>query len=450
MKTYVQYPSKCKKDEEIKPESKPEEEQKGVEENTTENINDLLPVDIFSDEENDDESSKVKTQHSKEDEPSSDGRPDASTSQAAREDVVAQLAKIPSDMALADVLMLNNDILEALSLAIKEPEVYGAHLTANRMELPNTKMTFTKDDMLLNYTDHNRPLYCRGVIENQAMRRILIDPGSAVNIIPKSTFNRMCVASCQMLPTDVIISGFDQHAQVPLGTVTLRVTMGDFETKALFFVIDMDASYRAGRPWLHENLVVPSTLHQCFKYIKDDQEYRIFGEKEPFTCLESHMYDAKYYDIPGSSTINTQEDDGNDEPICRSLTPKLKDVVMEQIPRPSQKSQPVQKKLDLQVKVVEHAKKLKKLNIACIHQLERYCVDTTDIQAQMRQLTCLTTRLPRGVQFPLHRREEDATRYLKTFIVPEEDKRKSNFTELKRPRQRLKSSLWDHRRMIMK
>ncbi|KAL0462153.1 UNVERIFIED_CONTAM: hypothetical protein Slati_0102900 [Sesamum latifolium] len=44
--------------------------------------------------------------------------------------------------------------------------------------------------------------------------------------------------------------------------------MEDMVSTALFHVIDAKTSYNMllGRPWLHENAVVPSTWHQCFKY----------------------------------------------------------------------------------------------------------------------------------------------------------------------------------------
>ena len=112
--------------------------------------------------------------------------------------------------------------------------------------------------------------------------------------------------------------------------VMLWVTMDSFETTAHFYVIDIDASYRAllGRPWLHELLVVPSTLHQCLKYINDEKEHRIFGEREPFTCFEIHMPDARYYDVVEAPSSEEPKADSNKEPICRVSKSKAKDNVV--------------------------------------------------------------------------------------------------------------------------
>ncbi|KAL0283244.1 UNVERIFIED_CONTAM: hypothetical protein Sangu_2902400 [Sesamum angustifolium] len=50
-----------------------------------------------------------------------------------------------------------------------------------------------------------------------------------------------------------------------------------------------------GRPWLHENAVVPSTWHQCFKYYRNGVVKKVFGDNKPFAEAESHFADAKYY-----------------------------------------------------------------------------------------------------------------------------------------------------------
>ncbi|KAL0301511.1 UNVERIFIED_CONTAM: hypothetical protein Sradi_6427900 [Sesamum radiatum] len=73
--------------------------------------------------------------------------------------------------------------------------------------------------------------------------------------------------------------------------------MEDMVSSALFHVIDAKTSYKMllGRPWLHENAVVPSTWHQCFKYYRNGIMKKVLGDNKPFTEAESHFADAKYY-----------------------------------------------------------------------------------------------------------------------------------------------------------
>ncbi|KAL0291237.1 UNVERIFIED_CONTAM: hypothetical protein Sangu_2542000 [Sesamum angustifolium] len=68
-------------------------------------------------------------------------------------------------------------------------------------------------------------------------------------------------------------------------------------SSALFHVIDAKTSYNMllGRPWLHENAVVPSTWHQCFKYCCNGIVKKVLGDNKPFTEAKSHFADAKYY-----------------------------------------------------------------------------------------------------------------------------------------------------------
>jgi hypothetical protein len=52
--------------------------------------------------------------------------------------------------------------------------------------------------------------------------------------------------------------------------------MKDMASNAFFHVIDAKTTYNLlfGRSWIHENNIVFSTLHQCFKYCQDGQVRR--------------------------------------------------------------------------------------------------------------------------------------------------------------------------------
>ncbi|GAA0157667.1 hypothetical protein LIER_38495 [Lithospermum erythrorhizon] len=50
-------------------------------------------------------------------------------------------------------------------------------------------ITFTNEDMFLGYGNHNRPLYVSGFACEERVGRILIDGGSAVNLMPLKTLN---------------------------------------------------------------------------------------------------------------------------------------------------------------------------------------------------------------------------------------------------------------------
>ena len=62
-------------------------------------------------------------------------------------------------------------------------------------------------------------------------------------------------------------------------------------------VIDSNTSYNIllGRSWIHENKVVSSTYHHCFKYFEDGVHNKVVADDEPFTKKEAHFADAKFY-----------------------------------------------------------------------------------------------------------------------------------------------------------
>lgn len=78
----------------------------------------------------------------------------------------------------------------------------------------------------------------------------------------------------------------------------LDLRFGGMVTPTKFHVIDApDSSYRAllGRPWLHENGMVPYTLPQCLKYVKDGKQRRIPGDLKPFGTHEIHHKESQYF-----------------------------------------------------------------------------------------------------------------------------------------------------------
>ncbi|KAL0458509.1 UNVERIFIED_CONTAM: hypothetical protein Slati_0478100 [Sesamum latifolium] len=158
-------------------------------------------------------------------------------------------------------------------------------------------LSFTDEDLLLGSKPHNRPLFILGFIQEQRVNRILIDGGSAVNIMPKTTMKKLGITLEDLSRSRLTIQGFDQGTQRAVGMTRLDLTVGELKASTLFHVIDARTSYNLllGRPWLHENGVVPSTLHKCFKYIKNGEIVKVDADMKSFTEAESYFADAKLY-----------------------------------------------------------------------------------------------------------------------------------------------------------
>ena len=61
---------------------------------------------------------------------------------------------------------------------------------------------------------------------------------------------------------------------------------------------------------VYANWIVPSTLHQCFKYVEDDTTVRtVFAEKYPFKGVKNYFTDALLYQEAGETPKEPLPDD---------------------------------------------------------------------------------------------------------------------------------------------
>ena len=123
--------------------------------------------------------------------------------------------------------------------------------------------------------------------------------------MPIKTWKNLAL-SIKHLSTDKIsMKGFDHNYQKALGAITLPILFHwEYSIPRLSSMLSM--SRHQIRPYLEDhgctkNSVVPSTLHQCLKYVKDGQQYQVGGEIKPFGIHEIKHCDAKYYLNSGDS-----------------------------------------------------------------------------------------------------------------------------------------------------
>ncbi|OIT29925.1 hypothetical protein A4A49_51406 [Nicotiana attenuata] len=147
-------------------------------------------------------------------------------------------------------------------------------------------ISFTDVDLLVGSKPHSRPLFVVGSIREQHLNRIHVDNGSAVNIMPK-----------MVSKSNLTIQGFNQGGQRAIGMIRVGLSIGEMNSNTLIHVIDAKTSFNLllGRPWIHENGVVSSTLHQCLKYRRDGKIVKIDADIKPFTEMESYSADSKFY-----------------------------------------------------------------------------------------------------------------------------------------------------------
>ncbi|KAI5396318.1 hypothetical protein KIW84_062506 [Lathyrus oleraceus] len=144
-----------------------------------------------------------------------------------------------------------------------------------------------------------------------AMSNVLVDTGSSLNVLPKSTLSKLSYQGPPMRQSGVVVKAFDGSRKTVIGEVDLPIKIGPSDFQVTFQVMDIHPSYSCllGRPWIHEAGAVTSTLHQKLKFVKNKKLVVVGGEK---ALLVSHL----------SSYIDAEDEVGTpfqalsiDEPI---------------------------------------------------------------------------------------------------------------------------------------
>ena len=95
---------------------------------------------------------------------------------------------------------------------------------------------------MLGSKPHNRLLYVSGYAREQKIDRILIDRGSAVNILPKMTIRRLDLTMEELSHSHLVIQGFNQGGQHKISTIHLELIIGKLTRNVLFHVINAKAT----------------------------------------------------------------------------------------------------------------------------------------------------------------------------------------------------------------
>ncbi|KAA0041300.1 uncharacterized protein E5676_scaffold145G00140 [Cucumis melo var. makuwa] len=161
---------------------------------------------------------------------------------------------------------------------------------------------FSDEDLLLGSKLHNRPLYVFGYVREQIVDQILLDNRSAVNIMPKSTMRQLGILMDELSNSKLVIQGLNQGRQRVIGMICLELIISDLKASALFHNTDSRTTYKLllRRLWIHGNGVVTLTLNQCFKFYQDSVK-KVETDSNPFSKVESHFVDAKFYLKNGNS-----------------------------------------------------------------------------------------------------------------------------------------------------
>ena len=84
---------------------------------------------------------------------------------------------------------------------------------------------------------HLKPLYIKAHMDERPVKRVLVDNGAEVNILPTSMFRKLLKIENDLIATDVSISGFAGRATKIKGVIPIEVKVGSKIATVAFFVV---------------------------------------------------------------------------------------------------------------------------------------------------------------------------------------------------------------------
>ncbi|KAM2760616.1 hypothetical protein COP1_025171 [Malus domestica] len=168
---------------------------------------------------------------------------------------------LPTHFSIEEALQLPKKIRRALAAVLTSPNDHEVKESKNEgLRLRPHKCAtccaaedtihFTDEDLLLGSKPHNRPLFVSGYVKEHKVNRMLVDGGSAINIMPKSTMTTIDIKVDELSLSRLLIQGFNEGGQRAMGMIRVEMTIGELKSSTIFHVIDARTSYGLllGRP----------------------------------------------------------------------------------------------------------------------------------------------------------------------------------------------------------
>jgi hypothetical protein len=223
--------------------------------------------------------------------------------------IVDQLGQTPSKISILSLLLSSEGHREALMKILNEAHVAKdisvaqfdgvvANITAGRY------LGFSQDELPVDGHDHNRALHISVKCLDSILSRVLVDTGSSLNVMPKTTFLKLNVEGSLMRPSSLVVKAFDGSRRDVIGEVDLPILIGPQVFTITFQVMDIKPTYSCllGRPWIHAAGAVTSTLHQKLKFITGDKMILVSGQEDIMVSqLSSFQYveaDEEAIEVP--------------------------------------------------------------------------------------------------------------------------------------------------------
>ncbi|XP_052880465.1 uncharacterized protein LOC128286791 [Gossypium arboreum] len=148
---------------------------------------------------------------------------------------------------------------------------------------------FNDDEIPLGGRGSTKALHITTRRKGYTLPSVLVDNGSALNVLPLSTLNRLPVDDSHMKTCQNVVRAFDGTERKVIGRIDIPLEIGPNMYEVDFLVMDIKPSYNflLGRPWIHLARVVSSSLHQKLKLVTDGRLITINTEEDIIAAVIS-------------------------------------------------------------------------------------------------------------------------------------------------------------------
>ena len=156
--------------------------------------------------------------------------------------VVEQLGQTPSKISMLSLLLYSEAHAKALVKFLKNAHI-PQDTSTNQFESCIARLTadnglgFSDADLTHAGRKHNKALHISIGCKVTTLSHVLVDTGSALNVLPKNALDRLNIEEVVLKPNDVIVRAFDGSKRTVLGKLTLPIKVSSQTFDLTFFVI---------------------------------------------------------------------------------------------------------------------------------------------------------------------------------------------------------------------
>ncbi|KAL4332892.1 hypothetical protein GQ457_07G009110 [Hibiscus cannabinus] len=215
--------------------------------------------------------------------------------------VVEQLHKQPARISVLTLLLSSelhrNALLRVLNQTFVPNDVSVEKLDrlVNNLHADNF-ISFSEDEIPPDGVGSTKALHITTHCNGHILPHVLVDNGSALNVMPMTTLNRLPIDKSHMRPCHTSVRAFDGTRREVMGKIDVPLLIGPATYNVEFVIMDIIPAYNCllGRPWIHAAGAVPSTLHQKLKFVIEGRLVSVGAEED---IIASMSTEAPYIDI---------------------------------------------------------------------------------------------------------------------------------------------------------